>query len=201
MGEEGWLEHELERGGSRRRAERRGGAAPRLIPAESLPRAIAAAGKALQSIDGDDVASLIDDVGDARVVLIGEASHGTSEFYRARAAITRRLIEQARLQRRRRRGGLAGRHPHRPLCPPSRAGRRHRAGLLALSHLDVAERGGAGLRRMAARLECRPAGGGARLLPRPRPLRPVRVDRRGHRLPREGRSRRRRGWRANATAA
>ncbi|MGA4532954.1 erythromycin esterase family protein [Ectopseudomonas chengduensis] len=31
--------------------------------------------------------------GDARVVLIGEASHGTSEFYRARASITRRLIE------------------------------------------------------------------------------------------------------------
>ena len=30
---------------------------------------------------------------DARVVLLGEASHGTSEFYRARAAITQRLIE------------------------------------------------------------------------------------------------------------
>lgn len=30
---------------------------------------------------------------DARVVLLGEATHGTSEFYRARAAITRRLIE------------------------------------------------------------------------------------------------------------
>src|SRR5690606_41819977 len=30
----------------------------------------------------------------SRLVLIGEASHGTSEFYRARAAITRRLIEQ-----------------------------------------------------------------------------------------------------------
>ncbi len=30
---------------------------------------------------------------DARLVLLGEASHGTSEFYRARAAITRRLIE------------------------------------------------------------------------------------------------------------
>ncbi len=29
----------------------------------------------------------------ARVVLLGEASHGTSEFYSARAAITRRLIE------------------------------------------------------------------------------------------------------------
>src|SRR5690606_10264580 len=30
---------------------------------------------------------------EARVVLLGEATHGTSEFYRARAAITRRLIE------------------------------------------------------------------------------------------------------------
>ncbi|SHK04226.1 Erythromycin esterase homolog [Roseomonas rosea] len=29
----------------------------------------------------------------ARVVLLGECSHGTAEFYRARAAITRRLIE------------------------------------------------------------------------------------------------------------
>lgn len=31
--------------------------------------------------------------GGARVVLLGEATHGTSEFYRARAAITRHLIE------------------------------------------------------------------------------------------------------------
>lgn len=30
---------------------------------------------------------------DAKVVLLGEATHGTAEFYRARAAITRRLIE------------------------------------------------------------------------------------------------------------
>ena len=36
---------------------------------------------------------LFDLVGDARLVLIGEASHGTSEFYAARAEITRRLIE------------------------------------------------------------------------------------------------------------
>ena len=28
------------------------------------------------------------------MVLLGEASHGSSEFYRARAAITRRLIER-----------------------------------------------------------------------------------------------------------
>ena len=39
----------------------------------------------------DDV--LFDLVGDARFVLIGEASHGTHEFYAARAHMTRRLIE------------------------------------------------------------------------------------------------------------
>jgi erythromycin esterase-like protein len=38
--------------------------------------------------------ALSDLVGDAHVVLIGEASHGTREFYAARAAITRTLIAQ-----------------------------------------------------------------------------------------------------------
>ena len=33
-------------------------------------------------------------IGDARVVLIGESSHGTAEFYRARAEITKWLIEE-----------------------------------------------------------------------------------------------------------
>src|SRR3954452_5763259 len=33
-------------------------------------------------------------IGDARFVLIGEASHGTHEFYRDRAELTRRLIEE-----------------------------------------------------------------------------------------------------------
>ena len=37
---------------------------------------------------------MFDRFGDARVVLLGEASHGTSEFYRARAAISRRLVEE-----------------------------------------------------------------------------------------------------------
>src|SRR5829696_558372 len=36
--------------------------------------------------------ALFDRFGDARVVLLGEATHGTSEFYRARAAITQQLI-------------------------------------------------------------------------------------------------------------
>jgi erythromycin esterase-like protein/predicted phosphoribosyltransferase len=38
--------------------------------------------------------ALQDIVGDARIVLIGEGSHGTHEFYRARADITRWLIEE-----------------------------------------------------------------------------------------------------------
>ncbi|MGD0452285.1 MAG: erythromycin esterase family protein, partial [Solirubrobacteraceae bacterium] len=43
--------------------------------------------------DGDYDA-LLELVGDARLVLLGEASHGTHEFYRERARITRRLIEE-----------------------------------------------------------------------------------------------------------
>jgi erythromycin esterase-like protein/predicted phosphoribosyltransferase len=38
--------------------------------------------------------ALFDLVGDARFVLIGEASHGTHEFYAARARMTQRLIEE-----------------------------------------------------------------------------------------------------------
>ena len=46
----------------------------------------------LPPVDSDEFAALFDRYADARVVLIGEASHGTSEFYRIRAAITRALI-------------------------------------------------------------------------------------------------------------
>lgn len=41
-----------------------------------------------------DYDPLIEFVGDARFVLIGEASHGTHEFYRERAQITKRLIAE-----------------------------------------------------------------------------------------------------------
>ena len=40
-----------------------------------------------------DYDGLIDAIGDARIVMIGEATHGTHEFYRERALITRRLIQ------------------------------------------------------------------------------------------------------------
>ncbi|VTU33429.1 Erythromycin esterase [Variovorax sp. PBS-H4] len=39
-------------------------------------------------------AALLFAVADARFVLLGEASHGTDDFYRERAAITKRLIEE-----------------------------------------------------------------------------------------------------------
>jgi erythromycin esterase-like protein len=41
-----------------------------------------------------DYDPLLQLIGDARVVLLGEASHGTHEFYRERARITRRLVEE-----------------------------------------------------------------------------------------------------------
>ena len=59
----------------------------------SVPRIIAAAAEPLPDFDDPAFGALFDRFADARIVLIGEASHGTSEFYRARAAITRRLIE------------------------------------------------------------------------------------------------------------
>jgi erythromycin esterase-like protein len=55
---------------------------------------IADAAESLPDIDDPAFAAAFDRYADARMVLLGEASHGTSEFYRARAAITRRLIEQ-----------------------------------------------------------------------------------------------------------
>jgi erythromycin esterase-like protein len=41
-----------------------------------------------------DYDRLLEDIGGARIVLLGEASHGTHEFYRERALITRRLITE-----------------------------------------------------------------------------------------------------------
>jgi putative phosphoribosyl transferase len=53
-----------------------------------------AAAEPLPSLDDPDFGAFFDRFAQSRVVLLGEASHGTSEFYRARAAITRRLIER-----------------------------------------------------------------------------------------------------------
>jgi erythromycin esterase-like protein len=42
----------------------------------------------------EDYDALLEMIGDARVVLLGEATHGTHEFYHERARITRQLIDQ-----------------------------------------------------------------------------------------------------------
>ncbi len=42
----------------------------------------------------DDLDPLMERVGDARIVLLGEASHGTHEYYTWRTAITRRLVAE-----------------------------------------------------------------------------------------------------------
>jgi erythromycin esterase-like protein len=43
---------------------------------------------------GDEYDYLFEMIGDARLVLLGEATHGTHEFYRERAQITKRLIAE-----------------------------------------------------------------------------------------------------------
>src|SRR5881275_405112 len=42
----------------------------------------------------DDLDPLLERIGDAHYVLLGEASHGTAEYYTWRAALSRRLIEE-----------------------------------------------------------------------------------------------------------
>lgn len=42
----------------------------------------------------NDYDTLLERIGDARLVLLGEATHGTHEFYRERAQITKRLIQE-----------------------------------------------------------------------------------------------------------
>jgi protein-L-isoaspartate(D-aspartate) O-methyltransferase len=61
---------------------------------KSLPELIAEAAEPLPGLDDPRFGSMLDRFAGRQVVLLGEASHGTSEFYRARAAITRRLIER-----------------------------------------------------------------------------------------------------------
>jgi protein-L-isoaspartate(D-aspartate) O-methyltransferase len=59
----------------------------------SLPSLIAKHAEAFAKLEEADLEPLIPRIGDTRVVLIGEATHGTSEFYRMRARITQQLIE------------------------------------------------------------------------------------------------------------
>ena len=81
IGEQGW-EEEAPRA---RRVAR--------APAR-LPELIAQAAEPFSSIADARLEPLLERIGGARVVLLGEATHGTSEFYRMRARITRELVER-----------------------------------------------------------------------------------------------------------
>jgi protein-L-isoaspartate(D-aspartate) O-methyltransferase len=73
-------------------------AATNHVPAQTthltLPQMIARAAEPLPDFAEPTFGAMFDRFAGKRVVLLGEASHGTSEFYKARAAITRRLITQ-----------------------------------------------------------------------------------------------------------
>ena len=84
VGEQGWAED------GRRSASNH---VPGHTRGQSLPQMIADAAERLPEFDDPAFGEMFDRFGDRRIVLLGEASHGTSEFYRARAVITQRLIE------------------------------------------------------------------------------------------------------------
>jgi protein-L-isoaspartate O-methyltransferase len=85
IGEQGWAED------GRR-------AATNHVPGQSrgrtLSHMIADLAEPLPEFDDRAFGQLFDRFAKRRIILLGEASHGTSEFYRARAAITKRLIEE-----------------------------------------------------------------------------------------------------------
>ncbi len=85
IGEQGWAEDGQRSATNHLPGQSRG---------QTLPEMIAEAAEPLPDFDDPAFGRLFDRFADRRVVLLGEASHGTSEFYRARAAITRRLIEE-----------------------------------------------------------------------------------------------------------
>jgi erythromycin esterase-like protein len=60
----------------------------------SLPDLIFESSEHFTDIDSANLDGLLQRIGDARVVLLGESTHGTREFYEMRARITRELIEK-----------------------------------------------------------------------------------------------------------
>src|SRR5215467_3519886 len=64
----------------------------RRVPGKTLAQTVADNCEPFEAIENARLDLLLSRVGDARVVLLGEASHGTSEFYRMRERISRELI-------------------------------------------------------------------------------------------------------------
>lgn len=84
IGEQGWSEPEARREWLR----------PTADPDDELTALLRDAVDPLPAVDSPDFGAFFDRFANHRVVLLGEASHGSKEFYQARAAITRRLVEK-----------------------------------------------------------------------------------------------------------
>ena len=63
-----------------------------------LATLVAETAEPIDDIETASVDGILERIGDARLVLLGEATHGTSEFYRMRARITRELIARRGFQ-------------------------------------------------------------------------------------------------------
>jgi protein-L-isoaspartate(D-aspartate) O-methyltransferase len=87
IGEEGW-----EGAKGEGRAPPRRALSPVSPGEDALVRDLANAAEEFSSIETADLNPLLRRIGPARIVLLGEATHGTSEFYRMRERITRELI-------------------------------------------------------------------------------------------------------------
>lgn len=78
-----------------RRRSRRGSGRRAMSPDDQrLVDRMAQVAEPFDSVDHLPLEGLLERIGDSQLVLLGEASHGTSEFYRARHRITRALIEE-----------------------------------------------------------------------------------------------------------
>ena len=102
IGEQGWAEGGAEAGAeagtprARRGVWHRAGGplrapGPTTRPA-TVSKLIAECAESIGGIEGAPLEGLLERIGEARVVLLGEATHGTSEFYRMRARITQQLV-------------------------------------------------------------------------------------------------------------
>lgn len=88
IGEQGWEDEDRPADAAPARVIR-----SRPAVSQTLPALITRNSEPFDPLSEAGFQSLVRRLGDARVVLLGEASHGTSEFYRIRASITQRLIE------------------------------------------------------------------------------------------------------------
>lgn len=92
IGEQAW--------GDERRGERQPTIVrpPRASSTAPLVALVRECAEPIDDIEKTNLGPLLDRIGNASLVLLGESTHGTSEFYRMRARITRALVEERGFQ-------------------------------------------------------------------------------------------------------